>query len=121
VTRLRAGRQRFHSLFFFATASRPDLGPIKLPVQWVSQALSPGIKRPRRGADHSPSSSVEIKNAWSSTSTPPRVFMAWYLIQYRIRLHGVVLRLAQGKFTTYLYIKSYEENYYAVQLIIFHS
>jgi hypothetical protein len=50
------------------------------PIQWVPGALSLGVKRPRREADHSPPSSAEVKNAWSYTSTPP------------IRLHGVVLR-----------------------------
>jgi hypothetical protein len=39
----------------------------------------PGVKRPGREADHSPPSSVEVKNVWSYTSTPP------------IFLHGVVL------------------------------
>jgi hypothetical protein len=38
-----------------------------------------GVKRPGREADHSPPSSPEVKNTWSSTST------------HRIRLHGVVL------------------------------
>jgi hypothetical protein len=38
-----------------------------------------GVKQPEREADHSPPSSVEVKNAWSYTSTPP------------VRLHGVVL------------------------------
>jgi hypothetical protein len=42
-------------------------------------ALSLGLKRPGREADHSPPSSAEVKNAWSYTSTPP------------ICLHGVVL------------------------------
>jgi hypothetical protein len=39
----------------------------------------PGVKRPGREADHSPPTSVEVKNAWSYISTLPR------------RLHGVVL------------------------------
>jgi hypothetical protein len=43
----------------------------------------PGIKRPRREADHSPPSSAEDKNAWSYTSTPQYVFMAWCLIKRR--------------------------------------
>jgi hypothetical protein len=30
----------------------------------------PGVKRLRREADHSPSSSAEVKNAWRYTSTP---------------------------------------------------
>jgi hypothetical protein len=38
-----------------------------------------GVKQPGREADHSPSSSAEVKNAWSYTSIP------------LIRLHGVML------------------------------
>jgi hypothetical protein len=65
--------------FFFTTVSRMALGPTQPPIQWVPGALSLGIKRPGREADHSPPSSAEVKNAWSYTSTPP------------LRLYGVVL------------------------------
>jgi len=41
------------------------------------------IKRSWREADHSPPSSSEVKNAWSCTSTPHYVFMAWYLVKHR--------------------------------------
>jgi hypothetical protein len=54
----------------FATASRPALGPTPSPIEWVPGALSLGVKRPVREADHSPPSSDEVKNAWSYTSTP---------------------------------------------------
>jgi len=37
------------------------------------------VKRPGRESDHSPTSSAEVKNAWSYISSLP------------IRLHGVVL------------------------------
>jgi hypothetical protein len=40
-------------------------------------ALSLGIKRPGRAADHSPPFSDEVKNAWSYTSFPQYAFMAW--------------------------------------------
>jgi hypothetical protein len=43
----------------------------------------PGLKRPGREADHSPPSSAEVKNAWSYTSTPLYVFMAWCLVKHR--------------------------------------
>jgi hypothetical protein len=66
-------------IFLFTTASRTALGPTQPPIQWVPGALSLGVKRPGREADHSPPSSAEVKNAWSYTSTPP------------IRLYGVVL------------------------------
>jgi len=65
--------------FFFATAFSPALGSTQPPTEWLQEALTPGVKRLGREADHSPPSSAEIKNAWSYTSTPP------------VRLHGVVL------------------------------
>jgi hypothetical protein len=74
----------------FATASRTALGPTQPPIQWVAGVLSRGVKRPRREADYSPPSNAEVKNAWSYTSTPQYVFMAWCLIKQWIRLYGMV-------------------------------
>jgi hypothetical protein len=37
------------------------LGPTQPPIQWVPGALSLGVKRPGREADHSPPSSAEVK------------------------------------------------------------
>jgi hypothetical protein len=65
--------------FLFTTASRTALGPIQSPIQWVTGALSLGVKRPGREADHSPPSSSEVKNVWSYTLAPP------------VRLHDTVL------------------------------
>jgi hypothetical protein len=62
---------------------RTALGPTQPPNQWVPGALSLGVKRPRREADHSPPSSAEVKNAWSYISTPQYVLMAWYLVKHR--------------------------------------
>jgi hypothetical protein len=53
----------------FTTASRTALGPTQPPIQWVTGALSLGVKRPGREADQSPPSSAAVKNAWSYTST----------------------------------------------------
>jgi hypothetical protein len=66
---------------FFPSPPRPERhwGPPSLLSSGYRGALSLGVKRPGREADHSPSSSAEVKNAWSYTSTPP------------IRLLGVVL------------------------------
>jgi hypothetical protein len=66
-------------IFLFTTAYRTALGPTQPPIQWVPAAFSLGVKRPGREADHSASSSAEVKNAWTYTFTPP------------IRFHGVVL------------------------------
>jgi len=46
-------------------------------------ALTPGLKRPGREANHSPPSNAEVKNKWSYTSTPTYVFMAWSLVKHR--------------------------------------
>jgi hypothetical protein len=63
----------------FYTVSRPALGPTQPPMQGVPGTLSLGVKGPGCEADHSPPSSVKVKNAWNYTTTHP------------IRLHGVVL------------------------------
>jgi hypothetical protein len=68
-------------IFLFTTVSRTALGPTQPSIQWVTGALSLGIKRPGREADHSPPSSAKDKNAWSYFSTPQCVFMAWCLVK----------------------------------------
>jgi hypothetical protein len=66
-------------IFLFTAVSRPALGPTQPPIQWVTGALSVWVNWPGHEADHSPSSSAEVKNAWSYISTPIT------------RLNGVVL------------------------------
>jgi hypothetical protein len=66
-------------ILVFTTASRMALGPTQPLIQWVPGALSLGVKRPGREADHSPPYGAEVKNAWSYTST------------FSIRFHGMVL------------------------------
>jgi hypothetical protein len=53
------------------------------PIQWVQGTLFLGVKRPGREADHSSPSTAEVKNAWSYTSSPQYVFMAWCLVKHR--------------------------------------
>jgi hypothetical protein len=59
----RGSRVRFRrglGIFLFTTASRTALGPTQPPIQGVPGALSLGLKRPGREADHSPLSSAEV-------------------------------------------------------------
>jgi hypothetical protein len=59
---------------------RPDRlwGPAQPPpIQWVPEALSPGVKRSGREADYSPPASADFKKMWIYISTPPHAFMAW--------------------------------------------
>jgi hypothetical protein len=66
-------------IFLFDTVSRPALGPTQPPIQWVPRALSLGVKRPGREADHSPPSSADVQEC------------AELYLHSPIRLHGVVL------------------------------
>jgi hypothetical protein len=75
--------KRFPFSFKIAFTARTALGPTQPPIQWVLEALSLGVKRPRREANHSPPSSAKVKNAWSYTSTSQYVFMAWCLVKHR--------------------------------------
>jgi hypothetical protein len=54
--------------------SRTALGPTQPPIQWVAGALSLGVKRPGREADHSHPSSAEVKECvelnFHSPNTP---------------------------------------------------
>jgi hypothetical protein len=60
--------------FFFATGSKPALGPThSYPTSTGCHFL--GIKRPWREPYHSPPCSDQVKNAWSCTSTPQYVFI----------------------------------------------
>jgi hypothetical protein len=62
--------------------------PVFYPMR-AGGTVTPGVKWPGREADHSPPSSVEVKNAWRYTSTPP------------IRLHDVVLIESDNTFPRY--------------------
>jgi hypothetical protein len=48
-------------IFLFTTVSRTALGPTQPPIEWVPEALSLGVKRPGREADHSPPCSAKVK------------------------------------------------------------
>jgi hypothetical protein len=61
----------------FSSPRRPDrLRPTQPHIQWIPGALSSGVKRPGREADHSPPTSAEVKEIWIYTATPPYAFMA---------------------------------------------
>jgi hypothetical protein len=57
------------SFFFFATTSRPTLGPTWPRFQRVP-FFAQCVKQLGSEADHSPPFNAEVKNAWSYTSIP---------------------------------------------------
>jgi len=58
-------------IFLFATAFRTALECIQPSNQWVPGPFFPGVEWPELEDDHSPPSSVDVKNAWGYTGTPP--------------------------------------------------
>jgi hypothetical protein len=58
---LRFDSRRRLGIFLFTTAARTTLGSTKSDIRWVPGALSLGVKRPEREADHSPATSAEVK------------------------------------------------------------
>jgi hypothetical protein len=65
-------------------SSRSALGSTILPVEWVSRALSFGVKQQGREAVHSPPTSAEVNKTWIYTYTPSYAFMVYdSLLQHR--------------------------------------
>jgi len=75
----------------------PDcLGLTQPPIQWVPEAFSPtGVKQLGHEAEHSPLSSVKVKNELIPP-IPRSVFMGWCLVKHK---HGML----QGQIYFYLY------------------
>jgi hypothetical protein len=68
-------------IFLFTIMSGSALGPTQPPIQWVLGALSLGVKRPGREADHSP----------PSLHLVPRSRMHGAILHSPKGLHGVLL------------------------------
>jgi hypothetical protein len=61
--------------FQFSMSFISALGPTQPPIQCVSGARSPEVKREYHEADHSTPTSADEKKTWIDTSIPPYVFM----------------------------------------------
>jgi hypothetical protein len=79
----------YHFAFFiFTTASRTAQGPTQPAIQWVPGALSLGVKRPGREADHLPPSHAEVKAYLHSRNT-----LSWRGAQLKKESTGTILPL----------------------------
>ena len=79
TTRFITEKSWFHSrkrqeMCLFSKTSR--LRPSQSPIQWVPEDIFRGVKLPKREANLSTPSSVEVKNARHCTFTSPYDFMA---------------------------------------------
>jgi hypothetical protein len=70
-------------IFLFPTASRKALRSTQPPIKLVPGALSLGVKRPEREADHSPPSSAEVKEHVELYLHSQYTFMALCLVKHR--------------------------------------
>lgn len=59
-------------VIFLFSSVQTGSGAHSASCQWA-----PGVKRPAHEADHSSTSSVEVKKEWSCTWTPAYAFMTW--------------------------------------------
>jgi hypothetical protein len=76
--------------------SRPTLGPAQPPIQRVTEALFPGIKRLGCEADHSSPFSVEVKIECSYTSTTPYPFIftfATHCVLFKVDITNFIMFL----------------------------
>jgi hypothetical protein len=88
-------------IILFTTASRTALGPTQPPTQWVRGALSLGVKRPGREADHSPpSSAIYTFTTWCSVKKTAQWQLYLYLNIWRSSRGGsvgILTRLGDGR------------------------
>jgi hypothetical protein len=95
VTRLRDGQSMNPGSIpdsgnSFSSPQRPDR--LWGPLSGHRGALFSEVKRPVREVAHSPSSSAEVKNAWSRTSTTRYTSIAWCLTEHRDSFTFCILR-----------------------------
>jgi hypothetical protein len=99
---LRAGRLGFYGsipgIFLFTSSSRTALGPTQPPIQCVPGALSLGVKRPGREADHSPPCSAEVKEWVELYLHPQYAFMAWCSVKAQGQLYLYLLDFCVYRF-----------------------
>jgi hypothetical protein len=80
---LQAGRSKYLSLsssrvmnLYYLVSSRPVLGSTQLRIQLVPGNFTLGMKRQGREAEHSSTTSSDVKKMWVHTSIYPYVFIA---------------------------------------------
>jgi hypothetical protein len=104
----RVSRVRFPAglgIFLFNTSSTTALGPTQPPIKWVPGALSLGVKRLGREADHSPSSSAEVQECVDLYLHSPNT-ASWRGAQSKIK--------HRDNYTFYLYVSYFCPQEYKV-------
>jgi hypothetical protein len=86
-------RQDFSVCHSVETNSSSRTHPASCPLG--ARVLFSGVMWPGYEIDHLPPSRVEVKNAWSYTSTPPYSCISWCLITSQAQLSPLLLGTLQ--------------------------
>jgi hypothetical protein len=81
--RFPAGAENFSLLHHVQTG----FGAHSVSIHWIWAALSLGVKRPGREVETHLHLLTRSNNAWSYTSTPQYVFVAWCLFKAQGKLY----------------------------------
>jgi hypothetical protein len=65
-------------IFLFFKLSRPALRPTQPLIKWVPRAISPGVNRQQRKANHSSQANVAVKKIWIYTYTCSKILTFRY-------------------------------------------
>lgn len=74
-------------MFLFSKVLRPSPRPTQSLIQWVTEVVSLGIRQLETLTDHSPSSTVKIKNISNYIFTSPDAFKAHTQRQFYLYLY----------------------------------
>jgi hypothetical protein len=72
-------------------------GATQVSIQFVTTAVSLGMKQPTRESVHSPLPTCEVKKAWSYTSNPPCAFVMCTRTILPVHLHVHITKLLISK------------------------
>jgi len=87
--------------------ARIEIFPVRYRVQTnsgthsASYPMNVWVLPPWREPDLSPPSSAEIKNAWGYSSSPPYVFMEWYLFKHTCNFTFTLIIIFREKICSY--------------------
>jgi len=93
--------------------SNQALGSNQTTMEWVPVSFPREWKRPGRESDHSSPFIAEVRNAWSYTSAPPYVYMAWCLIRQSMSVWRSTSLSTKGNF----FVLQHEIQLFGVKLL----
>jgi hypothetical protein len=106
---------RFRGKRFFSTLQRSDplWGPPSL--LWVPEYISPGVKGPGRGDDHSPPSNADVKNC--AVITPHSPICADGVVLKQLSTYYACYIISVVPYTTIGSLSLFQASYYSSYIV----